>query len=193
MFSASQPAQKGSSTRHQSRGSAGHQLASGSLPAFWKSRIKTDLHPIVVSAGITDPVNIGSVFRICDAVGCQKILFIDTPVNKLQKLKNVSRRLDEKIAHEFISAKEFIERYSEFPHLVAIEITTNSTDVFRTSLPQNAIFVLGGEQFGIPEPILEICSQAVHIPMYGVGGAMNVATSLGIVLYEWRRRLYESI
>lgn len=140
-FSAFQPAQSESRTRLRSHSSAGHQRASRSLTAFWKSRITTNLHPIVVSAGITDPVNIGSVFRICDAVGCQKIVFIDTPRNKLQKLKSVSRRLDEKIAHEFVSTDEFVERYSEFPHLVAIEITSRSTDIFLTSLPQNAVFV----------------------------------------------------
>lgn len=102
---------------------AGRQIASRALAHYWENQTPTPLRPVIVSVGLTDPVNIGSVFRICDAAACQKIILVDTPVRNMRKLKRVSRRLDEKVPHEFISSSELIVMASKIPHLIAIEIT----------------------------------------------------------------------
>jgi tRNA G18 (ribose-2'-O)-methylase SpoU len=92
------------------------------------------------------------------------------------------------VPFEFVSGEQFAHSVSNFAPLVAIEITSQSSDVYRTQLSTDGAFVIGSERYGISEHILRLCTYAVHIPMFGVNSSMNVATSLGIVLYEWHRR-----
>jgi len=166
----------------------GHQLSGDELHQRQQKQTPNILMPTVVAVGVTDPVNIGSIFRICDAVGCKELWFVDSPIISPQKTKKVSRSISEKLPHRFITTNDFISSIPTISPIVAIEITLNSKDLFISDLPQELTFVLGGEQRGIPEDILSLCTLALHIPMFGINSSMNVATSLGIVLYEWHRR-----
>jgi len=44
--------------------------------------------------------------------------------------------------------------------------------------------VLGNELTGIDNEILQLCDEAVDIPMLGVKHSLNVAVAAGIVIYE---------
>lgn len=170
----------------------GHQLTSNELHKRQQEQATHLLAPTVIAVGVTDPVNIGSIFRICDAVKCKQIIFVDATEISIQKIKRVSRSTSEVVAYQCISTDDLVSSIDNFPTLVAIEITSKSTDVYATQLPQDVAFVIGGERYGIPERILQLCAYAVHIPMFGINSSMNVATSLGIVLYEWHRRFRTS-
>lgn len=168
----------------------GNQLSSDALYERQKAFQKQVLGPVVVGAGVTDARNIGRILRIADAMNCRDVIFVDTPHADTQRIRKVSRAMSEKRPHRFISGDEFNAELDRHRPLVALEITSRSEDVFTCDLPQNATFVIGNERHGIPESILKQCDFAVHIPMFGINSSMNVATSLGIVLYEWYRRFY---
>ena len=72
--------------------------------------------------------------------------------------------------------------------MIAIEITSKSTSILNTQLAEQCVLVIGNEKHGIAEDVLNMCSNAVHIPMFGGNGSMNVSHALAIVLYEWRRQ-----
>lgn len=171
-----------------STGGAGHQLTSGDLYDRQKKQNIDIIAPTVIIAGITDPVNIGSIFRICDAVKCERLIFVDSLENDIKKVKRVSRSTNEYLPYDFVSFNEFTHLAGKLAPLGAIEITSTSSDIYTTPLPPNGAFVIGGERYGIADHILQLCAYAIHIPMFGVNSSMNVATSLGIVLYEWHRR-----
>jgi len=167
---------------------AGHQLSSEELHAYQQKQATSIRGPTVVAVGVTDPFNIGSIFRICEAVGCREIIFVDSTDIGAQKVKRASRHTSGIVPYRCISLEDFSSLVKRLPTLVAVEITSKSTDIYKTQLPQDVALVIGGERYGIPEEVLERCAYAVHIPMFGVNSSMNVATSLGIVLYEWHRR-----
>lgn len=146
--------------------------------------------PIVVAVSIRDAANIGSILRVCDAISCQLVYLVDTPNADSRRIRKVSRSVNKNIKHHFVTLAEFRELSLE--PLIAIEITSDSTDLYATELPKNGMFVIGNERYGIPDEVLAMCSSAVHIPMFGVNSSMNVATSLGIVLYEWYRQVRTS-
>lgn len=167
---------------------AGHQLSSEELHARQQKQSTNVPGPVVVAVGVADPFNIGSIFRICEAVACKEIIFVDSSDVGAQKVKRMSRQASKLIPYQTCSLEDFLGMVEKLPTLVAVEITSQSTDVFTSQLPQDVALVVGGERYGLPEQALQHCAYAVHIPMFGVNSSMNVATSLGIVLYEWHRR-----
>lgn len=167
---------------------AGHQLSSEELHKRQQKQVTNVLAPTVIAVGVIDPANIGSIFRICEAVKCKQLIFVDSTDIGVQKVKRASRSTNERVPYQCVSFEDFVRSVDRFPTLVAVEITSKSTDVYTTQLKQDIALVVGGERYGIPEDILQLCAYAVHIPMFGINSSMNVATSLGIVLYEWHRR-----
>ncbi len=173
-------------------GNAGHQLSGDELHQRQQQQFIDIAGPIVVAVGVADPFNIGSIFRICEAAGCKEIIFVDSTEIGALKVKRASRHASQAVPFQNVSVEDFMSMIENLPTLVAVEITSKSADVYTTHLPQDVALVVGGERYGIPEEILERCSYAVHIPMFGQNSSMNVATSLGIVLYEWHRRFRAS-
>jgi tRNA G18 (ribose-2'-O)-methylase SpoU len=172
---------------------AGHQLSSEELHARQQQQFTDIPGPVVIAVGVVDPFNIGSIFRICEAAGCKEIIFIDSTDIGAQKVKRASRHTSRMVPFQCVSQEGFERIISRLPTLVAVEITSKSNDLYSTHLPQDVALVVGGERYGIPEDILQRCAYAVHIPMFGVNSSMNVATSLGIVLYEWHRRYRSNV
>ncbi len=144
--------------------------------------------PAIIGAGVANSRNIGAILRIADAINSREVVFIDTPEFDSRKIRKVSRQMSEKRAHRFIDFDQFALQVRYYHPLIAVEITTQSRDIYVTHLPKNASFVVGNERTGIPPKVLALCDEAVHIPMFGINSSMNVATSLGIVLYEWYRQ-----
>jgi len=103
-------------------------------------------------------------------------------------MRRASRMMSDTMPHRFISSAEFSDLMPELGTCVAIEITANSQSVYQAALPEAVTFIVGAERHGVPQPILDYCDYAVHIPMFGQLSSMNVAMSAGVVLYEWVRQ-----
>ena len=84
---------------------------------------------------------------------------------------------------------EFLDSHEKYQPLIAIEITSASDNLFETTLPDKCTLVVGNERQGIDEKILNVCHHAIHLPMFGNNGSMNVSHALAITLYEWRRQM----
>ena len=174
-------------------GSAGEQLDSGILYERQK-KLRDSLHyfpaPIIVADGLQIPENIGGVLRLADAGGSKDVIFINNPEDQcLNRIRRTARNCDALIPWKFTTPESFLKEYlSSLPPLIAIELTNLSTSIFETSLPTQCTLVIGNERHGVSATLLEKCQKAVHIPMYGVNGSMNVTHALAIVLFEWRRQ-----
>lgn len=166
---------------------AGEQLTSAELHQRQLEQSPAPA-PSLIAAGVSDIQNLGALFRIAEAVGCIELILIDSPLVDSLKLRRVSRHTAQQVPHRCLSADDFLATLTDFPPLVALEITSASTDLFCTPLPHEMALVVGAERHGIPPAILKHCQFAVHIPMFGLNSSMNVAVAAGIVLYEWHRR-----
>ncbi len=147
--------------------------------------------PSVVAAGLQTPENIGSVLRLADAAGSPRVIFVNDDVPQLRhrmRSKRSARNSDALVEWEFWTPAQFLEQSDTLPLLIALELTTTSISIFETELPNPCALIVGSERHGIPAPILARCQRAVHIPMYGVNGSMNVTHALAIALFEWRRQ-----
>lgn len=183
--------QRCKTSRNPSNAGAGEQRSGQSLyqrQQALRARADFSLAPTIVAAHLTAPENLGAVLRIADAVASAGVVFVDDNAPALAKIRRTARGTDAIVPWQVIGTVEFVERANAFQPLIAIELTTTSTNVFETNLPLQCTFVVGSEQHGIPANILALCESAVHVPMYGVNGSMNVTHALAIVLYEWRKQ-----
>ena len=49
------------------------------------------------------------------------------------------------------------------------------------------ILLMGNEQAGLPEALMQACDQLVRMPMMGRSDSLNLAVSTGVALYEYLR------
>jgi tRNA (cytidine/uridine-2'-O-)-methyltransferase len=63
---------------------------------------------------------------------------------------------------------------------------------FSAELPQNAVFIFGSETEGLPDSLHDrYPDRFLTIPMEAGARCLNLATSVGIVVYECRRQLLQ--
>ncbi len=146
--------------------------------------------PIIVAAQLQVPENIGSVLRLADAAGSRQVIFVsdDDITRMLKQIQRTARSTDALVNWEVWAQEKFLKCEDALQPLIALELTTTSSSLFENELPEKCALVIGNEQHGIPASMLPKCERALHIPMYGVNGSMNVTHALAIALFEWRRQ-----
>lgn len=145
--------------------------------------------PAIVAVELRVPENLGMVLRLADAAGASRVVFVNEQTPLQDRIRKTARSADTSVPWEICDAETFLQKHaSSLQPMIAVELTTRSTNLFETELPQSCTLVVGGEQHGIPAEILRLCTSAVQIPLYGVNGSMNVTHALAIALFEWRRQ-----
>ncbi len=152
------------------------------------SKIKTT--PSIIIDKVRTPENLAAIFRLADAVGFKRIVLLDTDLDvKNKKIIRVARDCIKYLEIEHMSLEKFISSVNGYLPIYALEITSTSKSAFDAELRDMCSIVVGNERHGISQELLDICSEAIHIPMYGRNGSMNVAHALAVALYEWRRQI----
>lgn len=135
------------------------------------------------------PTNIGSFFRIADALGVEKIYLTGTSVTPPNsKIKKTSRSTEQYVAYAY--EQDPLTVISTLKNdgykVVSLEITDTSIDLRALPLTQTdkVCLVLGSERRGINQALLDASDVSVHIPMLGMNSSMNVASACAIATYE---------
>jgi 23S rRNA (guanosine2251-2'-O)-methyltransferase len=143
----------------------------------------------IILDNVLDTYNIGSVFRLADAVGAEKVILCEgseTPPN--HRIKKASINTTEWVSWEYYpTAVEAIkELKSKIPDLkvIAVEQDERSIPYNKAEYSFPVAIVVGHETSGVSKEVLDIANQIVELPMWGVNISLNVMVSLGIVLYE---------
>lgn len=135
--------------------------------------------------------NIGSIFRISEAFGVEKIIFIgeNLPLNP-RKINRTSRSTHLMIPYEIIENGDSLMSDLSDYEIIALEITSDSQAIQNINLSGKKIALLiGNEISGISETLLKIANQTVHIEMFGKNSSMNVVQATGIALFEITKKL----
>lgn len=146
--------------------------------------------PLVLLAhDIEVPLNIGSLFRIADALGLEKIcLSGKSPVPPNPKIRRTSRASEQYVAHSYqADPLPLLQQYKEQGYLIiSLEITAQSRDLAQVVLPPEAkvVLILGAENTGVAQELLDVSDFAVHIQMQGQNSSMNVANACAIACYQ---------
>lgn len=165
------------------------QLRKGRSLADLKKRGAKRNDIYIILDNVLDTYNIGSIFRLADAVAAKKVFLCgstETPPNS--RIKKASINTTEVVEWEYCeSAKQVIYDLRltiNDIQVIAIEQAKNSVayDKFDYKLP--ILLVVGHETNGVSKEVLGLCDGIVELPMFGVNISLNVMVSLGIVLYK---------
>lgn len=144
----------------------------------------------IVCDNILDTYNIGSIFRLADAVAAKKIYLCGKEVATppYHRIAKASVGTYKWVPWEYkLKTKDAIldlRKKVKDIKVVAIEQSKESIDYRKMDYSGPIAFVLGHETTGVDEKILKICDEVVEIPMFGVNISLNVMVSLAIVLYK---------
>jgi tRNA G18 (ribose-2'-O)-methylase SpoU len=136
--------------------------------------------------------NIGALFRISEAFGVEKIIFLgkDIPLNP-RKINKTSRTTHLHVPYIVLDETASLIDYlleSNY-EIIALEITKHSKPLKEVCIPSKKIaLIVGSEINGVSNEILTISNQIVHIEMFGENSSMNVAQATSIALYELIRK-----
>jgi len=151
---------------------------------------KIKKNPIyIVLDNVMDTYNIGSIFRLADAVAAEKVILCgETETPPHTRIKKASINTTEWVAWEYFkSAEEAIKDLRlkiKDLRIIAIEQSKKSVQYDKADYSFPIALVVGHESTGVSKEVLNISDQIVEIPMWGVNKSLNLVVSLGIVLYE---------
>ncbi|HNS52172.1 MAG TPA: TrmH family RNA methyltransferase [Anaerolineae bacterium] len=164
------------------------QLRGTPLKRFLRSlppRPALDL--VIVCQSVGYPVNVGSVFRLADALGAKEVLLTGiTPTPPHPTISKVGREKDRCVSWRFIDRPETAleELQARGYWIAALEISDESVPYYAMDYPQKVALVLGNEDHGVTRSCLALCHAAVFVPMYGKGKSLNVHIALAVVGYH---------
>ncbi len=145
----------------------------------------------VVLDNIRSAYNIGSILRTSEAAGIEHLHLCGisaTPDNpKVVKTALGAERMVS-WSHHIATAEVLDELRAQGWALIAVELTDRGARHDLFDYPQKCALIFGHEVAGVPPALLARCDAVIEIPMLGRKNSLNVATSVGIVLFEIVRR-----
>ncbi|TVZ59662.1 SpoU rRNA methylase family protein [Flavobacteriaceae bacterium MAR_2010_105] len=161
---------------------------------YYTSKFKKRQFPItLICDHVTNAPNIGSLFRVADAFGIEQVIFCGEHIPLGRKMTKTSRATENYVNFEVSpSALEVVQSLKEKKYqIIALEITTKSQSIhdFQLSSIQPLALIIGDENYGVSNELLELCDSVVHINMYGNNSSMNVVQATSIALYEFTKQL----
>lgn len=165
-----------------------HQLRKSSLGRGSRHQRKSSKNPLVIVLdNVVDTYNIGSFFRLADALNVKKLCLcgpVVTPPNL--KIHRASIGTWKWVAWEHypdtITCLKKLK--SENYHLIACEQNKKSVNYQKANYQFPLAIIAGSEVNGVGESILKLCDQIVEIPMFGVNKSLNVLLAATIIGYQ---------
>jgi len=157
-------------------------------------RKKIKRNPVyIILDNVLDTYNVGSVFRLADAVAAEKVFLCGgTEIPPNHRIKKASINTTEWVEWEYVaSAREAISNIKfQIPNIqvVAIEQSTQSIPYTEAEYSFPIALVVGHESDGVSKETMDACDMVVELPMWGVNKSMNVVVSLAIALFKVMER-----
>jgi TrmH family RNA methyltransferase len=138
---------------------------------------------------VNDPGNLGTIIRLCDWFGISELVCSKNTVDCYnQKVVQSTMGSLTRVNISYVDLSEFLSN-TQLPIYTA---DMEGSNVYKTSLPEKAILVMGNEANGISKEISEIVKHKLTIPRFGEiqqTESLNVATATAILLSEFKRGL----
>lgn len=141
---------------------------------------------------LRDPLNVGQAFRLAASLGVTHLHLLGrTPTPPNAKLNRTARGAQEEVQWSQATWDAALDGFRQNQlRVVAIEYATASVDMreVRARIAgQACVLVVGNEAHGLSKDVLAAVDEVAHVPMYGAISSFNVASALGIALWEWVR------
>lgn len=137
---------------------------------------------------VTDPGNMGTIIRICDA--CDAGLLLSPGCVDIYNPKTVRSSMGSFFHTQVIEAgyDTLLSLKDEGFRIVSGALCEKTQDYKDADYGDKTIVVVGNEANGICDEVLGFSDSIVKIPIFGRAESLNVGVSAAILLYEARRK-----
>jgi TrmH family RNA methyltransferase len=172
-----------------------HKISALSTPNTCLAVFKIPAERKIIESGlvialdsIRDPGNLGTILRLCDWFGIQQLVCSKETVDIYNpKVVQATMGSIARVNVNYIDLDAFLTNTK----LPVFGTFMDSENIYKTTLPQEGIIVMGNEANGISENIEQLIDKRLTIPRFGdlqITESLNVATATAIILSEFRRQ-----
>lgn len=133
--------------------------------------------------------NIGSVFRTADAFLLEKVYLCGitaTPPHK--DIRKTALGATESVSWDYEKdSLALVQRLKkEGFYVVAVEQATEATMLhdFKVEPLQKIALIFGNEVKGVDQNVVSLCNNVLEIPQFGTKHSLNIAVSVGVVVWD---------
>jgi len=141
---------------------------------------------VVLLDSVTDPRNLGSVARTCEAAGVDAMLLPRSraaPVTPavFHSSSGAVENLSIATVPNLVNVMKELKKLGMW--VVGAEVRAEKT-CFETDLTGPLALVMGSEGEGLHRLVRENCDLLVNIPMFGKVSSLNVSVAAAVIIYE---------
>jgi len=142
----------------------------------------------IILDNVLDTFNIGSFFRLADAVAAEKIFLCGqtvTPPNIKIHRASIGTWRWVPWEHKRSTIKVIKDLKKQGVMTVAVELGKNSINYKKLKIKPPVALIVGHETTGISKPAIAAADKQIEIPMLGVNKSLNVLVAASVVVYDW--------
>jgi tRNA G18 (ribose-2'-O)-methylase SpoU len=143
----------------------------------------------IVLDNIIDTYNIGSIFRLADAIAAEKIFICgDTEYPPNSRIHKAAVGTEEWVPwiHNSSTVKTIQQLKADGVQIVSVEQDIKSIpyNLLPTKIEFPCAIVIGNETNGISKEVLDESDFIIELPMFGVNKSLNVWGTAAVVAYQ---------
>lgn len=143
---------------------------------------------VVLLDNIRAPYNVGAILRSAEAFGLKSAILAGiTPGLDNSKVVRTSMKAPIPVEHAE-SSVEVIKYYKEMGYtVIALEkssVSVSIVDFATLNVARRRLIILGNEEFGISDELLDLSDYQFHIDLQGIKNSLNVSVAAGVLFYE---------
>ena len=157
-----------------------------------------ELHSFIVEDGlyvaldgVQDPGNLGTIIRAAVAAGAKGIFLLKGTVDPYNEkcVRSTMSALCNIPIFEDITLSEFYDFIKDNTIKTYVTSLENAKPYHTISYAKRTMVILGNEGNGVSKEIIEMCDQAITIPMYGDIESLNVSIAAALCMYKVREQI----
>ena len=157
-----------------------------------------ELHSFIVEDGlyvaldgVQDPGNLGTIIRTAVAAGAKGIFLLKGTVDPYNEkcVRSTMSALCNIPIFEDITLSEFYDFIKDNTIKTYVTSLDNAKSYHTISYAKRTMVILGNEGNGVSKEIIEMCDQAITIPMYGNIESLNVSIAAALCMYKVREQI----
>ena len=157
-----------------------------------------DLHSLIVEDGlyvaldgVQDPGNLGTIIRTAVAAGAKGIFLLKGTVDPYNEkcVRSTMSALCNIPIFEDVTLSEFYDFIKDNTIKTYVTSLENAKPYHTISYAKRTMIILGNEGNGVSREIIEMCDQAITIPMYGDIESLNVSIAAALSMYKVREQI----
>ena len=149
----------------------------------------------VVIDNVRSLLNVGSVFRTCDAFLIEKIILCGLTPTPNKEMNKTALGATESMEWQYSeSAVEAIQELKAHDYQIAsveqVEKAIPLQKLEQKISGQSLAVVFGHEVTGVSDEVLQLTDLGIEIPQFGTKHSFNISVCAGIVLWEVARQYH---